>query len=68
VATVLGDAGAGGANLDYQVLGALGYKLKPRIILQAGWRYLDVNYRPRSTFVYDTVTSGLILGATLNLK
>jgi hypothetical protein len=68
VVTVLGDAGAGGANLDYQVLGALGYKLKPSIILQTGWRYLDVNYRPPSTFVYDTVTSGLILGATLNLK
>lgn len=65
---VLGDAGAGGANLDYQVLGAMGYKVKPRIILQAGWRYLDVNYRPQSTFVYDTITSGLILGATFNLK
>jgi hypothetical protein len=65
---VLGDAGAGGANLDYQVLGALGYKFKPRIILQTGWRYLDVNYRPQSTFVYDTITSGLILGATFNLK
>ncbi len=68
VVTVLGDAGAGGANLDYQVLGALGYKLKPSIILQAGWRYLDVNYRPPSTFVYDTATSGLIIGATFNLK
>jgi hypothetical protein len=66
--TVLGDAGAGGANLDYQVLGALGYKLKPSIILQAAWRYMDVNYRPPSTFVYDTVTSGLLLGATFNFK
>ena len=66
--TILGDAGAGGANLDYQVLGALGYKLKPRIILQAAWRYMDVNYRPPSTFVYDTVTSGLLLGATFNFK
>jgi hypothetical protein len=66
--TVLGDGGAGGANLDYQVLGALGYKLKPSITLQAGWRYLDVNYRPSSTFVYDTVTNGLLLGATFNFK
>jgi hypothetical protein len=66
--TVLGDAGAGGANLDYQVAGVLGYKLKPSIILQAGWRYLDVNYEPKSTFVYDTATSGLIIGATFNLK
>ena len=48
--------------------GVLGYKLKPSIIRQTGCRYLDVNYRPRSTFVYDTVTSGLLLGATFNLK
>jgi hypothetical protein len=66
--TVLGDAGAGGANLDYHVLGALGYELKPRIIMQLGWRYLDVNYRSRSSFVYDTATSGLIIGTTFNLK
>jgi hypothetical protein len=66
--TVFGDAGAGGANLDYQIAGALGYKLKPKIALLAGWRYLDVNYRPHSTFVYNTATSGLIIGATFNLK
>jgi hypothetical protein len=66
--TILGDAGAGGANLDYQVAGVLGYKLKPNIILQAGWRYLDVNYRPPSTFVYDVAVSGMLIGATFNLK
>jgi len=66
--TALGDVGAGGADLDYQVAGALGYKLKPSIVLQTGWRYLDVNYRPKSTFVYDTATTGLIVGATFYLK
>ena len=66
--TVLGDAGAGGANVDYQVAGLLGYHLKPNMILQAGWRYLDVNYRPKSTFVYDVATSGLLVGLTINLK
>ena len=61
VITVLGDAGAGGANLDYQVAGLLGYKIKPTVILQVGWRYLDVNYRPNGTFrfVYDAAQSGL---------
>ena len=68
IVTVLGDAGAGGANLDYQVGAFLGYRIKPKIDLQAGWRYLAVNYRPKSTFVYDTETSGLLLGATINLK
>jgi len=30
--------------------------------------YLDVNYRPSSTFIYDGATSGILLGATFNLK
>jgi hypothetical protein len=66
--TILGDAGAGGANLDYQLGAFLGYKVKRNIDLQAGWRYLAVNYRPQSTFVYDTVTSGILIGAIINLK
>src|SRR5947209_1136340 len=33
---VLGDAGGGGANVDYQVAGLLGYKVKPTVILQLG--------------------------------
>ena len=68
VVTILGDAGAGGANVDYQVVGLLGYKFKPSIIGQLGWRYLDVNYRSTSTFIYDAVTSGIMLGMTFNLK
>lgn len=67
---VLGDAGAGGANLDYQVVGLLSYKIKPKIVLQGGWRYLYVNYRPNSgaSFVYDIATSGVLIGATFNVK
>lgn len=51
------------------MIGVLGYKLK-EVILQTGWRYLDVNYRggaPR-LFVYDAHMSGLIVGLTFNLK
>jgi hypothetical protein len=66
--TILGDAGAGGANLDYQLGAFLGYKVKRNVNLQAGWRYLAVNYRPQSTFVYDTVTSGILIGAVIALK
>jgi hypothetical protein len=36
--TILGDAGAGGATVDYQVAGLLGYKIKPKIILLLGYR------------------------------
>jgi hypothetical protein len=66
VLTIAGDAGGGGANSDYQVGGLIGWKLK-KIILQAGYRYLTVDYRPGST-VCDIVVSGIILGATIPLK
>lgn len=66
--TIVGDAGAGGADLDYQVAGVLGYKVGKKTILQAGYRYVDVNYRNSSTFVYDAISSGFLMGATFNLK
>jgi hypothetical protein len=66
--TVFGDAGAGQANVDYQVAGVLGYRVKPTVMLGLGWRYLDVNYRPSSSFVYDAAQSGLLLGVSINLK
>ena len=66
VLTIAGDAGGGGANSDYQVAGLIGWKLK-KMILQAGYRYLTVNYRPGST-ICDLTISGLILGATIPLK
>jgi len=68
VVTILGDAGGGGADTDYQVAALLGYKIGKKYILQAGWRYLDVNYRGSQTFVYDAATSGALLGLTINFK
>jgi hypothetical protein len=68
VLTVLGDAGGGSARSDYQVAGLLGLRVKKNIILQAGYRYLDVDYRPQSTFVYNVAESGIMLGATIYLK
>jgi hypothetical protein len=68
VVTVLGDAGGASARSDYQVAGLLGYKVGRKCILQAGYRYLAVNYRPTGGFIYNTTTSGLLLGATINVK
>jgi hypothetical protein len=68
VITVLGDAGGGSARSDYQVAGLLGYKLGRKCILQAGYRYLEENYRPNGGFIYNTTTTGLLLGATIKLK
>jgi len=70
VATVIGDAGGGGANLDYQVAGALGYKISRKWVLQIGYRYLDLNYRPNGSaqFVYDVRMPGLVIGANYHVK
>jgi hypothetical protein len=70
VVTILGDAGGGSAVSDYQVGGFLGYRISKRWIMQAGYRYLAVNYRPggKAQFINDTEMSGLLLGATWNIK
>jgi hypothetical protein len=67
-ATIAGDVGGWGvgSQLDYQVVGLLGYKIKPRWTLQAGYRYLDVNYRSRT--VFDVATSGVLFGVSITLK
>jgi outer membrane receptor protein involved in Fe transport len=69
-ATILGDAGRGSARSDYQVAGLLGYKLNPKFVLLAGYRYLDVDYRPtgKPLFIYDVAMPGLVLGLTINVK
>ena len=60
---VSGDAGAGGANLDYQVLGLLNLKFTQHLGLGVGWRYLYEDYRPTNhQFVYKTATSGALAG------
>jgi hypothetical protein len=63
-----GDGGGGTARSDYQAFGTLGFRVSKKWLLQAGYRYMSVNYRPESTFVYDVRQSGLILGATWNVK
>jgi hypothetical protein len=47
VVNVLGDVGGWdtGSHLEYQVAGLLGYKIKPKWTLQAGYRYLSIDYR-----------------------
>jgi len=65
---VAGDAGGGGANSDYEVIGLFGARIARKWVLKAGYRYLDVNYRPSSSFVYNVAQSGLIVGATWNVK
>ena len=66
--TVSGNAGAGGANLDYQVIGLFSYNFTPKLGMGLGWRYLDVDYRPgnQNQFVFDTIMSGALAGVYFN--
>ena len=56
-----------GSLLDYQFGAILGYRVKPAIVLQAGYRYLSVDYRNSGTTI-NVVTSGVLFGATITLK
>jgi hypothetical protein len=58
---MLGDAGAGGANLDYQAAAFVNYQIKPKWGIGLGYRYVDINYRNSNHVVFDTHQSGLTL-------
>lgn len=70
VVNILGDVGGWntGSKLEYQVVGLLGYKIKPALTLQAGYRYLNLDYRGSRGVVFDFTTAGVLFGATLTLK
>jgi hypothetical protein len=70
VANVLGDVGGWGtgSQLEYQIAGLLGYRIKPTWTLQAGYRYLYIDYRGSRGFVFNVTTAGVVFGATITLK
>jgi len=68
-ASIWGDAGGWGAGsqLDYQVLGALSYQMKPKWALDAGWRYIYTDYS--DSLIHSRVAqSGIIVGVTYTMK
>jgi hypothetical protein len=67
--TIAGDVGGWGAGsqLDYQLVGLLGYRIKPKQALLVGYRYLNVNFRSART-IFDTTMSGIVVGVDMNLK
>jgi hypothetical protein len=72
VFTLAGDVGGWGtgSQLEYQIVGLLGYKLKPNMTLQGGYRYLYFDYQRSGPAgaVLTTAMSGVVLGVTLQLK
>jgi hypothetical protein len=69
VANILGDVGGWGTGslIEYQVVGALGYKIKPKWTLSAGYRYLRVDYRA-GLFLMNLHEPGVLVGLTIDLK
>ena len=59
---ISGDAGGGGANLDYQVIGLLNLRFTQHFGVGLGWRYLDVDYQGNHQFIYTTPQNGPLAG------
>jgi hypothetical protein len=51
------------ADKDWEVYGALGYRASDKWTLQAGWRYLEIDYT-KDSFVFDLDISGPMFQAT----
>ena len=68
--TVGGDVGGWGvgSQIDYQAFGLLGYRIKPALALQAGYRYLYFDRRRASGAYLDAATSGVLFGVSITLK
>ena len=64
--TAFGDAGGGGANLDYQAGGLFGYNIKPSFALLVGWRYLYIDYQGNHRSLLNVHESGPMIGAAFS--
>jgi Protein of unknown function, DUF481 len=60
-----GLVGAGGADLDWDVAAALGYRFNERFSAVAGYRALGVDYEDNG-FVFDVVEQGPIVGLVVH--
>lgn len=64
-ATGWGLVGAGGADIDWDVAGVIGYNINERFSATLGYRALGVNYSSDG-FLFDAVEQGPIAGLTIN--
>ena len=62
-----GDVGGGGAKVDYQLAGLVGYQISKSIALVGGYRWIHVNY-DKDNFLFDNSLSGPIAGLTFIIK
>jgi hypothetical protein len=66
---IAGDVGGWGtgSQLEYSVGGFLGYRIKPPVALQVGYRYLAVDYTNGNRLL-NLIISGPLIGVTISLK
>ena len=70
VIMLAGDVGGWGtgSELEYQWASSLGYKIKPKWVLQAGYRYLFIDKHGGRGLVFRATSAGVAFGVTINLK
>jgi hypothetical protein len=57
-------AGGGSSDFNWDLLGAVGYKVNDRFSAMAGYRAQGIDYED-GPFVFDSVIQGPILGGTI---
>jgi hypothetical protein len=60
-----GLVGGGGANVDWDVAGGIGYEFNKTVSAVLGYRALGVDYSSDG-FVFDVVQQGPILGVVMH--
>lgn len=56
--------GAGGADIDWDVMAGVGYNINETISATVGYRALGVNYS-HDAFLFDVVQQGPVAGLTV---
>ena len=67
VLSLAGDAGGGGARLDYQVVGLIGFKVR-KVMLETGWRYTTIHKTPTDGSFVNLSITGVVFAAVIPLK
>jgi hypothetical protein len=57
-----------GSQMDYQVFGLFGYRIKPAMALQAGYRYFYFDYQARFRRLPGPRLGVIIFGVSITLK
>jgi hypothetical protein len=63
----VGDAGAGGSDLTWQLVTGLGYEVGKRTTLNLGYRHEYVDRHGVNNFLFNMTQHGLILGTTFQI-